>query len=123
MIRNSLSVLSGFILWTVLFLGGNALLVRLMPSAFNEDGSTDSNGMLFVVLVLTVVYSVISGMTTARIAKTNAIRWGLVLGVLLLVVGIGVQLQFWGVLPLWYNLAFLSLLLPASWFGARLVSK
>ncbi len=122
MLRYLLAILAGFVLWTILFLGGNAVLAALVPSAFNEDGSTSSSMLLIVLLLLTVIYSVLSGITTARIAQAHQVRCGLVLGLLLLLVGIGVQLQFWDIIPLWYNLAFLALLVPGAWFGARLAS-
>lgn len=121
--RTVLAILAGFVLWTVLFLGGNALLTTLAPDAFNEDGSTDSGVLLAILLLLTVLYSVLSGFVTARIAQKNQSRSGLLLGILLLLVGIGVQLQFWDVLPVWYNLAFLALLLPGAWAGARLALR
>lgn len=120
MIRYVLSIIGGFVAWTILFLGGNALLAALNPSAFNEDGSTDSLFLLLLTLTLTVCYSIVAGAITARIAKEKRSQCGLVLGLLLLAVGLMVQLQFWNVVPLWYNLAFLAFLVPATWVGAKL---
>ena len=61
MVRSILSVLSGFVLWTVLWLSSNAALTAALPDAFREDGSTNSTGILVLLLVLSVVYSVIAG--------------------------------------------------------------
>jgi hypothetical protein len=42
--------------------------------------------------------------------------------VLLLVVGIYFQSQYWHVMPLWYHLIFLALLIPMCFVGARLAA-
>ena len=117
------AVVAGFVVWTVLYLGGNALLAAAFPSSFNPDGSTDSAVMLVLILVLSVVYSVVSGWTTARVAQSKAFGSSVALGVLLLIVGIGVQMQYWEVMPLWYHLVFLGALVPAVLLGYRLAMK
>lgn len=118
--RLILAVVVGFIFWTVLFLGNNALISTAFPQYFNSDGSTGSSGMLALLLALSVVFSVISGWVAGRIARLRAVSAGTVLGLVLLAVGIFVQLQYWDVMPLWYHLSFLILLLPATVLGARL---
>ena len=120
MIRYLLAVAAGFVLWTLLFLGGNALMTAIAPGAFNEDGSTESAFLFFAILCLTVAYSVVSGNVTARIAQKHRVRCGILLGLLLLVVGIAVRIQFWDILPIWYNLAFLALLIPGAAAGASI---
>jgi hypothetical protein len=42
------------------------------------------------------------------------------LGLILLGVGMFVQAQYWYLMPLWYHLAFLLLLVPACMIGSRL---
>lgn len=120
MVRLIIAVVVGFIFWTVLFLGNNALISTAFPQFFNRDGSTDSNGMLVLILVLSVVFSLLSGWVAGRIAQVRAMGAGIVLGLLLLAVGIFVQMQYWHLMPLWYHLSFLILLLPATVMGARL---
>jgi hypothetical protein len=46
----------------------------------------------------------------------------LVLGILLLAVGIFFQLKMWNVIPAWYNVIFLVLLIPMTLAGARMRS-
>lgn len=118
--RATLAAVTGFVLWTVLWLGSNALLSSLTPSSFAEDGSTDSSTLIGLILVLSVLFSIIAGYVTARMAPGAATRavWGL--GIALLAVGIFVQMQYWQLFPLWYNLLFLILLLPAVLVGARI---
>jgi hypothetical protein len=119
MLRAIGAIAAGFIVWTVLFLGSNALLTLITPDSFNPDGSTDSAALLALVLVLSIVSSIVSGWVTARIARVHAFGSSVALGVLLLVVGIGVQLQSWEAMPLWYHLLFLGALLPAVLVGYR----
>ena len=119
MLRAIGAIVAGFVVWTVLFLGSNALLTLITPDSFNPDGSTDSAALLALVLVLSVVSSIVSGWVTARIARAQAFGSSVTLGILLLVVGIGVQMQSWEVMPLWYHLLFLVALLPAVLVGYR----
>lgn len=117
------AVVAGFVLWTVLYLGSNSLLSIATPESFNPDGSTDSAALLVLILVLSMVYSVVSGWATARIAPAKAFGSSIALGVLLLLVGIGVQMQFWEVMPLWYHLIFLAALIPAVLVGYRVATN
>jgi len=117
--RNILSVLAGFAAWTVLWLASNAALVAAVPAAFREDGSTESVGVLILVLVLSVVFSVGAGYLTATLAEGSSMKYPAVLGVVLLAVGLFVQLQSWDVMPVWYHVFFLALLVPGVLLGAH----
>ena len=110
MMRSVLSIIVGFVLWTAIWLGGNQGVKMAMPDSFAEDGSTSQPTILLGILVLSVVCSFVAGCVAARIAKANPRKHGVILGVILLAVGIMVQMQFWTVMPLWYHLAFLVLL-------------
>lgn len=114
------AVVAGFVAWTVLFLGSNALISMALPESFNPDGSTDSVVILLVILVLSVVFSIAAGLLTARLGGDMAFKGSIGLGVLLLVVGVFVQVQFWDVMPLWYHLLFLGALIPGVLLGYRI---
>lgn len=119
--KNLLYALAGFVLWTVLWLGTNAATVAALPDAFAEDGSTTNAGVLALFLALSVVFSVVSGWLAVRLARGSSTQPASILGVLLLLVGIGVQASVWSLLPIWYHLIFLAMLFPAAVFGGRLV--
>lgn len=123
MLRALGAIVAGFVVWTVLFLGSNSILTLITPNSFNADGSTDSAALLVLVLILSMVYSVVSGWVTTRIAPAKAFGSSVALGILLVVVGIGVQMQYWAVMPLWYHLLFLGALLPAVLVGYRLAAS
>lgn len=120
MLRSIGAVIGGFILWSVLWLGANSLLTIITPGSYNEDGSTDSGVLMLLILVLSVLFSVISGYTAEKIVDDGSTWpvWALALALLL--VGLLVQISFWSLFPLWYNILFLLFLVPATLAGSRL---
>ncbi len=114
--------LAGFVLWSVLFLGGNAVLAALFPEHFTE-GVAPAPGMLAALLALTIVYSELAGAVASWVARPLGARAALTLGVLLLLVGAAVQWQYRDTLPLWYHAGFLMMLVPSTWVGHLLVSR
>jgi len=120
MFRSILSILAGAIVWDVLYLGSNAVLVAALPTAFREDGSTDNIGILWFSLALSVVFYVIAGYVTASIAPAHKLKNALALGLFQLPQGIYAQIQYWEVLPLWFHLTFLILLIPGILLGAKI---
>ena len=118
-----LGVVTGFVIWTVLFLGGNVWVARAIPGATDTDGVIVGATALASIVVLTAAYSVLAGAVASRLSGAYGRRAALVLGGLLLVVGAAVQSGYWEKLPLWYHLSFLALLVPASWAGHIIVSQ
>ena len=121
MMSKILSVVAGFMTWTVLWLGSNAALNAAFPGEFNEDGSTGSTGILFLILAYSAAYSVVAGVVAGKIGQDWGKTGALITGVLLLAVGIAVQSQYWDTAPVWYHLIFLGVLLPGAVLGGRLV--
>lgn len=123
MANSILSVASGYIVWTFVFLGGSAGIRAAFASAHTADGGTSSAGVLLVYLALSLVASLLAGYTAARLSKQNVMRHVLILAALLLATGIPVQISVWETLPVWYHLAFLAALVPMTWAGGRLVGQ
>jgi len=115
--RNTLSVLAGFVIWTILFLLSNQVLFRLFPERFDADMVTTDGGLLGATLFLTTLFSVLAGLATARVAPSRPLAHAVALGVLQTLIGLGVQSGYWNVLPSWYNVAFVVFLLPATIVG------
>jgi hypothetical protein len=117
------AVATGFILWSVLWLGLNQLLLVLgVMSPTNTQPLTDAKPLVLL-LVGSVLISLLSGYVTSRI---SGLQWALpagALGVLLLATGVFVQLKLWYLIPLWYHLIFLLLLMPMTILGARLRAR
>ena len=64
-----------------------------------------------------------AGLATAKLAGAKASGAVVVMAVMLLVTGIGVQSTVWSLMPVWYHLAFLGLLVPVALVGGRLAKS
>ena len=112
----------GFVLWSALFLGGNAALAAAFPHQFAE-GVAVGPGMLAAMLGLTIVYSELAGAAASWLAHPLGARAALTLGSALLLVGGAVQWQYRDALPLWYHATFLAMLRPSTLGGHLIVSR
>jgi hypothetical protein len=119
MIRAIVAVIAGFGLWSVLWVSSNQIVIRLMPDAFGADGSIDSNGIMAGFVVLSFLYSLFAGYTVVTISR-GSMKPAYVFAVIQLVVGIFVQSMYLHVLPAWYHISFLILLVPGVLIGARI---
>jgi hypothetical protein len=118
--RQLAGVVAGFILWSVLWLGLNQLLLVLGVLAPPTNEPLTNTTPLLVLLASSVVISLASGWATARIVGFPWALSAVVLGVLLLLTGIFVQIKLWYLIPLWYHVSFLLLLIPMTFLGARM---
>lgn len=123
MLRSLLAVVAGYAVWTVVFLGGSAGMRAAFASLHDADGGTAHLGLLLGYLALSVVASLAAGATTAKLSTDRPMRWVTVLAILLLATGIPVQIGSWSMLPVWYHLAFLGALVPATLLGGRSVTR
>jgi Ni,Fe-hydrogenase I cytochrome b subunit len=120
MLKIILGVIVGFVVWSILWVGCDSVIRVISPGiAPSKDLSDIPTVYLAVKLILSVIFSIISGFIAALIAKENA-KSTLILGVLLLLVGIMVEVSIWNLLPVWFHLAFLILLIPMTVFGGRM---
>ncbi len=120
MLKIILGVIVGFVVWSILWVGCDSVIRVISPGiAPSNDLSNIPTAYLAVKLILSVIFSIISGFIAALIAKENT-KSTLILGVLLLLIGIMVELSIWNLLPVWFHLAFLILLIPMTLFGGRL---
>jgi hypothetical protein len=121
--RPVLAVIAGYAVWTVIWLGGGQALLAAFPDALPsgelEVQPITSTPYLASALVLSIICSLAAG-AFCRIGASRWLTGALVLSVLLLLTGIGVQASAWSLMPVWYHLAFLALLVPVTLLGARL---
>ncbi|MCY7376997.1 MAG: hypothetical protein LH472_13645 [Pyrinomonadaceae bacterium] len=123
MLKIIAGVFVGFIVWSVLWVAGDAVL-RTVWTNYDESVKTMSfsAAMLVVPLILSAVVSIISGFVAALTAGENT-KSPLILGVILLLVGILVQMSVWDKIPLWYHLTFWILLVPMTILGGKLKTQ
>ena len=131
MVRIILGVIVGFVVWSILWVGGDEVISRLSPDWYgahahalekawvNHTGFVADGTILLINLLRSVVTSLVAGYMAALAANENR-RTPLILGVLLLIVGVIVEAMIWPLLPMWYHLVFLVLLIPVTIAGGKL---
>jgi undecaprenyl pyrophosphate phosphatase UppP len=130
MIRIILGAIAGFVVWSVLWVGSDAVFMAVSTwyrenlEAFQKaietktEYTVDSTILIFS-LIRSVVCSVISGLIAALISK-EPIKSPLLAGIFLLAFGIFIQSVYWNYVPLWYHIPFLFLLIPMTLLGGKL---
>lgn len=118
MLRFIGAVFAGFALWSVLWLAYNAGLRQLALLQAEPGASMAETTPLLLLLLGSVAISLAAGYVAAAILPARLPV--LVLGLLLLAAGILAQRQYWAIMPLWYHVAFLGLLIPVCLAGAWL---
>lgn len=130
MLKIVLGVVAGFVAWSIIWVGSDQVMATTWPAygehqnramlalANSESFAADSTIMV-IRLAISIVATLMSGFLTAVIAGENR-RSPLILGLILLLVGIAVQLGAWNVMPVWFHVIFLALLLPMSILGGKL---
>ena len=116
-------VIVGYLVWTALWLGGNALLFNRPAEIIKAGQRYGEAGSLGGIIALSVVCSLAAGLVGARLSRERARGAVLVLAVLLLATGIFVQSGVWSLMPVWYHLTFLALVVPVTVMGGRLVGR
>ena len=108
------------VLWSVLWIATNAALAALFPDIIVPEQYVGHLGILLTFLTASVTYSVAAGYLTGMIAARHHVKHGLALGIVQVAVGITMQTMFWDLLPVWYHLTFLALLIPGNVAGAAI---
>src|SRR6266571_4072088 len=108
--RSVAAVLSGFVAVFVLSLGTDEVLHVL--AVYPPWGQPMSDGLFLLATAYRVVYTVVGGYLTARLAPHAPVRHAVMVAVAK--PGLG---------PLWYPIAIAVAALPGSWLGAVLYSR
>ncbi|MBL8764758.1 MAG: hypothetical protein JNM07_10865 [Phycisphaerae bacterium] len=117
MLRIIIAVVVGFALWSAVWLGGNTLLFSSASEAVGRGEAVTGAGVLLGILALSVACSAIAGAAAGAIARS--MRAVTVLAVLLLAVGVLVQASALHLMPAWYHVVFLGLLIPVTTLAGR----
>jgi len=123
MVRAIVGVIVGYSIWTAMWLGGNQLLFADAAKSVEAGLPYEVVGALIGVIGLSVACSLVAGVVSAGIAGAKGKQAGLVTAILLLLTGIGVQMSVWSLMPAWYHLLFLALIVPVVHLGATLVQR
>jgi hypothetical protein len=131
MLRIILGIVVGFIAWSIIWVGSDALIASFSPdwwraqksamelAVYNGEMFRTSTTIYVLDLVRTGIASIMAGFLTTIVAGENR-RSTVVLGIVLLVVGCLVQYHVFNVFPLWYHIIFLVLLIPLTILGGKM---
>lgn len=114
------AVVAGFVAWSVLHLVNMYVIRTTWPDAIGEDGSVTEILPLALMLFITFDQSFVAGVVCRLVAKTG--KAPLALAVLLTTVGLVVQGMGWDLMPEWYHISFLVMLMPMTLLGAKVVT-
>ena len=118
-----LGVVVGYVVWTALWLGGNALFFGETSKVVSAGETFSAVGPLVGLLALSIVCSLAAGMSAAALARARHRVVVLVTAGLLLATGIFVQLGIGSQMPVWYHLTFLVLIVPVCIVGDAMITR
>lgn len=116
--RTVAGIIAGNLAWTILWLALNVLLRKqgLLPA--DPSQRVDGHAGLLALLIASVLFSAAAGWITTVIAGGGGYAPAMVLAVIQLGLGIFFQSQAWHLMPVWYHVPFLLLIVPATLLGA-----
>lgn len=114
------AVVVAFLLWTALWLGFNSGAQAAFPDIIDPEQPLAHTGALLTFIAYSVVISIFAGFVCAAIRKDSAMRTVWVFAIIQLLSGIGFEVAYWELTPVWYHLVFLALLVPATVWGGTL---
>ncbi len=121
--RRIVAVVAGVLVWGVLWALGNQVLLSRLPDVAQDLAAIGEHpGVLFGLIVWSVVLSVLAGYVTAAVASVERMKAVWALAIFQLALGVFFQVSSWDVMPIWYHVIFLGLIVPATLYGGRMRS-
>jgi hypothetical protein len=115
--RAILAVIAGAAVWAVLWISGMKALGAAFPSLLQVGQPVTHSGVLLSLIGYSVLLSILAGYITAAVAgqRPRPAIWSL--AILQLAFGIIAETSAWNLMPAWYHLVFLALIVPATIWG------
>jgi hypothetical protein len=120
MARTIGAVAAGAAVWAVLWITGNMGLAAALPDIIVQGQPVDHVPALAILIGYSVVLSALAGFTTAAVKGREPMGAVKALAALQLLLGVGFEVSAWALLPVWYHVVFLALLVPATLWGGTL---
>lgn len=120
LVRSVVSVAAGFFAVMVLGAAADLVLGKALSGAFDAQGHARAESTLFIKLAYETLFALLAGYITARIAVRKPFVHVLVMAAIVLAGRAFITVATWDVVPLWFNLGVLVLIIPAALLGARL---
>jgi len=119
-VRSVVSIAAGFFTVMVLGAAADVMLGKALPDAFDAQGHARAESTLFIKLAYETLFALLAGYITARIAVRKPFVHVLVMAAIVLVGRAFIAVTTWDVVPLWFNLGVLVLIIPAALLGGKL---
>ena len=119
-VRSVVSIAAGFFAVMVLGAAADVVLGQVSPDAFDAQGHARAESTLFIKLAYETLFALIAGYLTARVAVRKPFTHVLVMAGIVLAGRAFIALATWDVVPLWFNLGVLVLIVPVALLGAKL---
>lgn len=131
MLRIILGAIVGFIIWTILLLGSDAVWMALSPDGYgkhqaefqaaveNKTPFTADFMVMIISIIRSAILTLITGFVAALISKEN-FKSPLLLGLFLLAFGGFIHSMMINNVPVWYHILILIPLIPLAILGGKL---
>lgn len=119
MVRNIISVITGWLSWGVLC---NVILFPILMSVFPdqfENMIPQTTAMVLASLIMTFVCSVAAGYIVGLVATSDHLKWIKASAILNFVFAVVVQISYWDAMPVWYHIIFLASIMPLMVLGGK----
>jgi hypothetical protein len=117
--RVILAVIVGAFVWGMLWNLGTRTGQGLFPAEMVPEQPIDHAGLLSALILYSVGLSMLAGWLTALVAGNRPMPAVWTLALFHLALGIYFQMSHWDLMPGWYHLIFLALVVPATVWGGR----
>lgn len=118
--RVALAVIVGVLAWGLLWNVGTLGAQRALPELAAPGEPITHLGLLVALVAYSVLASLIAGWTAAALAPRRARTAMWALALVNLAIGIAVEISYWELMPAWYHVVFLALVMPATLAGGWL---
>lgn len=118
------AVIAGAAVWAVLWIGMNTVLPSVLPEIYVPGQRLEHVPVLLGLIGYSVVLSMLAGYVTAAVrGGPDPMAAVKALAALQLTLGIIAEVTNWDLLPAWYHIVFLALVVPATLYGGQLKAK
>lgn len=118
--RAAAAIVAGFLLWGLVWNVWTIGLQKALPDLVAPNAPITDIRILLALIVSSVLLSAIAGFVAGRIADVRAV-W--IFSAIQLTAGIIAETSYWSLMPGWYHLVFLALVVPPTVFGGTLGAR
>ena len=124
-LRSAGAVVAGLLAVIIITTATDALLHA--TGIFPPWGQPMSDSLFLLAFAYRIVYGIVGGYITARLAPNKPVNHALLLGVIGFVLSLGGAAATWNrgpeFGPKWYPLALIVIAIPTAWLGGKLVKR